>query len=299
MNCPSCKHQLGTVDRKNRYLSPHNNIEYTRFQCPNCEFSFWDPLVADTSIYSDDGYTAYTDYHQGRRPIPPWCRPFLKDPPISKGNLLDIGCGDGAFLLEASKMGFSVHGLDLDLQSVKVAQNKYGLNKVVHQTLEEYTSLYSSGLKEFDVISFFEVLEHQDDPRRFMDMVGSLLKENGYVVGSVPNRKRFLASLDHLISAGDLPPHHFLMFSGTSLNNFLVNSGFKPISIMTCGNTPFIRLNEKVRDLIFSRIMRKVETESLILKVAAVICLPMTIILAMGYLFSPTHLYFVARRYQL
>jgi 2-polyprenyl-3-methyl-5-hydroxy-6-metoxy-1,4-benzoquinol methylase len=41
------------------------------------------------------------------------------------------------------------------------------------------------------VITFFEVLEHQDKPREFLEMVKGLLKEGGYIAGSVPNRERF------------------------------------------------------------------------------------------------------------
>jgi hypothetical protein len=58
-------------------------------------------------------------------------------------------------------------------------------------------------------------------------MVKGLLKEGGYIAGSVPNRERFLREIYWKISHADHPPHHFLRFSRRSLENALKLSGFE------------------------------------------------------------------------
>jgi hypothetical protein len=58
-------------------------------------------------------------------------------------------------------------------------------------------------------------------------MVKGLLKEGGYIAGSVPNRERFLREIYWKISHADNPPHHFLRFSRRSLENALELSGFE------------------------------------------------------------------------
>jgi 2-polyprenyl-3-methyl-5-hydroxy-6-metoxy-1,4-benzoquinol methylase len=61
-------------------------------------------------------------------------------------------------------------------------------------SLEEFYEYAKEKNLKFDVITFFEVLEHQDKLREFLEMVKGLLREGGYIAGSVPNRKWLFAS---------------------------------------------------------------------------------------------------------
>ncbi|MEM5782690.1 MAG: methyltransferase domain-containing protein, partial [Candidatus Aenigmatarchaeota archaeon] len=74
----------------------------------------------------------------------------------------------------------------------------------------------------FDVITFFEVLEHQDRPKEFIETIKSMLKPGGYIVGSVPNRDSWMWRMSgRRIGKGDFPPNHFLRFSKRSFGKFL------------------------------------------------------------------------------
>jgi hypothetical protein len=76
------------------------------------------------------------------------------------------------------------------------------------------------------------VLEHQDKPRDFLEMVKGLLKEGGNIAGSVPNRERLFVEIDGKdYFHWDYPPHHFLRFSKSSLEKALNSAGFKDIEI--------------------------------------------------------------------
>jgi len=147
-----------------------------------------------------------------------------------KGVLLDIGCGDGVFLKEVQTLGFEVWGIDFDKKSVKVAKEKFKLKNVYPMSLEEFVEFANKRGLKFDVITFFEVLEHQDNPVGFMNNVKNLLKPGGYIAGTVPNRDRPLVSLDRkYVNTADFPPHHFLYFNKSSLE-FLFNMfNFKDI----------------------------------------------------------------------
>jgi len=68
-------------------------------------------------------------------------------------------------------------------------------------------------------------------------MVKGLLREGGYIAGSVPNRERLFVEIDHL----DYPPHHFLRFSKSSLEKALNFSGFKDVEVYEL-YLPFIGL---------------------------------------------------------
>jgi SAM-dependent methyltransferase len=84
---------------------------------------------------------------------------------------------------------------------------------------------------KFDVITFFEVLEHQDKPREFLEMVKGLLKEGGYIAGSVPNRESMFIELLRFNHVDDYLPHHFLRFSKPSLEKALNFVRFRDIDI--------------------------------------------------------------------
>jgi len=47
---------------------------------------------------------------------------------LQPGRLLDIGCGDGRFLHQMKSRGWSVVGLDFDVQAARAAKEKYDIN---------------------------------------------------------------------------------------------------------------------------------------------------------------------------
>jgi len=99
-------------------------------------------------------------------------------------------------------------------------------------SLEEFYEYAKKKKLKFDVITFFEVLEHQDKPREFLRMVRELLKEGGYIAGSVPNRERLFAKdVDWKYFHGDYPPHHFLRFSKECLEKVLDLTGFSEADV--------------------------------------------------------------------
>jgi hypothetical protein len=72
-------------------------------------------------------------------------------------------------------------------------------------------------------------------------MVKGLLKEGGYIAGSVPNRERLFEEIGWKYFHGDHPPHHFLRFSKSSLEKALNFSGFKDVEVYKL-DFPFIEL---------------------------------------------------------
>jgi SAM-dependent methyltransferase len=98
-------------------------------------------------------------------------------------------------------------------------------------SLEEFYEYAKEKNLKFDVITFFEVLEHQDKPREFLEMVKGLLKEGGYIAGSVPNRESLFVKIAWKYFHTDYPPHHFLRFSKSSLEKALDFSGFKDVEV--------------------------------------------------------------------
>jgi SAM-dependent methyltransferase len=179
---------------------------------------------------------------------------------------LDVGCGDGRFLRHAKEQGFEVWGIDFDKKSVENVKRNLGIDTVFAMSLEEfYEYAKEKGLK-FDVITFFEVLEHQDKPREFLEMVKGLLKEGGYIAGSVPNRERLFVEMDWKdYFHWDYPPHHFLRFSKSSLEKALNFSGFKDVEVYKL-DFPFIGLFPYLEKKLFGSLDRlKIKLKGMVL----------------------------------
>jgi SAM-dependent methyltransferases len=233
IKCPICYTEVEERSFKETYVSPYNNQEYKRYECPNCDVHWWEPLKIIPEFYECEVFEGYIAFHEGLGTrLGEHHKAFFKHFPSNvRGKLLDVGCGDGRFLKYAKAQGFEVWGIDFDKKSVENVKRNLGIDTVFAMSLEEfYEYAKERGLK-FDVITFFEVLEHQDKPREFLEMVKGLLKEGGYIAGSVPNRECLFAEIDWKYFRTDYPPHHFLRFSKSSLEKALNFSGFKDVEV--------------------------------------------------------------------
>ena len=294
IQCPACDEKINHEEWRQEYVAPFNNQTYKLYRCHYCCLEFWIPLKMVPEFYANEGFTAYSDFHKGIRQFHRWTLPFFDRLPIRDGKLLDVGCGDGAFLSRAKSLGFDTFGIDIDRNSVKVAKEKYNLNNVSVSTLEEFLKSAQDKKLRFDVLSFFEVLEHQDNPRRFLDDVKAFIKPGGYVVGSVPNRSRFLVRLDRIVGDGDFPPHHFLWFSRKVLESFLRDMHFESVYVIRCGNLSLSELLDKLLVLV-GRKLNIPGGKSVSKKIIRLILLPSAIILWFGLWVFPPNLYFQAK----
>jgi SAM-dependent methyltransferase len=108
---------------------------------------------------------------------------------------------------------------------VRFARERYGLEDVHVMRPEEFCR--ANGNEKFDVVTFFEVLEHQQDPRGVLRAATACLKDDGFVALSVPNRNRWQKGTEPL----DYPPNHLTRWSPKALGNFLTRAGFEVVSM--------------------------------------------------------------------
>lgn len=102
-------------------------------------------------------------------------------------------------------------------------------------SLNEFIDFACESDLRFDVITFFDVLEHQDNPKEFIQNVKRLLNKEGYIAGNVPNRERPFIGWERKTIQWDYPPNHFLYLSTTVLKNFLEKEGFSSMQFSPAG----------------------------------------------------------------
>jgi len=129
---------------------------------------------------------------------------------------------------------------------------------------ETYGSLYNNQEHKCYECLNCEVLEHQDKPREFLEMVKGLLKEGGYIAGSVPNIESMFVKIIR-DNHGDYPPHHFLRFSKSSLEKALNFLGFKEVEVYKL-DFPFIELFLYLEKKLFGDLDKlKIKLKSMVL----------------------------------
>ena len=99
-------------------------------------------------------------------------------------SVLDVGCGTGNDLtapLAARLDGVQFTGADSDAASIEFARRDHRLPNLRFEHLDDL------GSTTFDVVIASEVLEHVEEPRRFLDQLHDRLEPSGRVVLTVPN----------------------------------------------------------------------------------------------------------------
>lgn len=137
----------------------------------------------------------------------------LRLPPDA--NILDAGCGTGGNLAMLSRYG-QVHAMELDDRARQMANAK-GVARVLSGRLPDRIPYQKD---QFDLIALLDVLEHVEDDRNTLRVLGSLLKSGGYLLISVP-------AFPSLWSAHDEVHHHKRRYLLDELKNKLENAGLE------------------------------------------------------------------------
>ncbi len=213
--CPVCDSTLGPpVERADGHaLLP----------CLRCDLQIWDPPnSADATWYDNsDHYLAM--------PIVDWLgwyhRWAIDHLPPDTRTLLDIGCADGRFVYAAARRGIDALGIDHSERLVREGNDRYGGSRLHHTSIEELTTLG----RMFDVVTMFEVIEHVVDPLALVKIARPLVRPDGVIIVSTPNRlgsPRADAELDR-------PPHHLTRWSPFALHSALTAGGYVDIHVAT------------------------------------------------------------------
>lgn len=195
---------------------------YTQYGCDACLVQFWWPLKNP----GPEWYRAAGGYGE-RNSDPIWNATSNHKRTLmylegQRGNVLDVGCGIGNFLLAAKNRGWHCAGIDFDPDAVEAAKKVTGISEYEVADVVTYAKRHPD--KKFDLITFFDVLEHVDNHNEFIASIKSLLVPGGHIAMSMPYRKHAL-----WLMKGDVPPRHLTCWDRESLRRFLEVRGFEVI----------------------------------------------------------------------
>ena len=226
--------------------------------CRGCGMLYVSPRLSPEallSIYSQEYFeTYYVGEEEVKRPL---FRKLLArierwQPP---GRILDVGCGIGTFLEEARKRGWKTVGVEPSSHAGRLAHERSG--SPVHEgTLAE--AAFPSG--SFDVICFWDSLEHTPQPVQLLKMARDLLVPNGLLVLKVPNTASPIIKVTFWYSRFKRLDFmhaltHMMYFTPETVRRMVVLSGFAPLEIRKIRDPVRWRFRSPVKGSLFRPFM--------------------------------------------
>jgi SAM-dependent methyltransferase len=157
---------------------------------------------------------------------------------IQKGNkVLDVGCGAAPMSLYFASKGVRVKGIDLSQRAI--AENLKAKEYFKFDNLEfscedfmEYAD-YAT----YDVVMMTEVLEHLPDDKGSLQKINKLLKDDGYLLMSVPSsnaplHKKYVKKYGK--DPFDERVGHLRRYNAVQIFNLLYETGFELVEFKLC-----------------------------------------------------------------
>ncbi|MBL7894970.1 MAG: class I SAM-dependent methyltransferase [Bacteroidia bacterium] len=203
--------------------------------CSACGFKYTNPRPSDDTIgqyYKSEDYVSHTNTKKGLinrlyhavRSYTLKKKLGLIESFVSRGTILDYGCGTGMFLNTCKEAGWKSFGFEPDSDARTIASKK-GLS--VFNTKESLA--LELGSAKFDVITLWHVLEHVTDLDDTLSFFKNHLSNKGTLIIAVPNYTSFDAQHYKEYWAGYDIPRHIYHFNLDSVSKLLSKFGFTHI----------------------------------------------------------------------
>lgn len=227
--CPICQqsrftHHLTCTD----YLV--SKQEFAIQQCEHCSFRFTNPRPEASTLeayYQSSKYVSHNDKSEGvinalyryvRSHTLQQKLRLLNSLHPNKGSLLDVGCGTGLFLDTCKKGGWTIKGIEPDINARSLAESR--INNSIDPTLDSVVD------RQFDVITMWHVLEHVPNLSNTMGKLYDRLKPSGTLLLALPNSNSLDAKhYGRYWAAYDLP-RHLSHFTPTTVKELVNRNGF-------------------------------------------------------------------------
>ncbi len=226
-SCPGCGQTTIEKALTTEDYSVSNKI-FEIWKCTNCTLRFTQNIPDADEIgiyYQSENYISHTDtaegfinqlYHKVRKRTLTKKRKLVQAQTRKKtGNILDVGCGTGAFLNIMRQAGWQITGLEPDEKARRKALELYNLN------LDSSEKLFSLPHKSFDAITMWHVLEHVHDLHGYIKRLRELLRPGGKLFIAVPNYTSYDEKVYEKYWAAYDVPRHLYHFSPASMKSLL------------------------------------------------------------------------------
>lgn len=133
--------------------------------------------------------------------------------------IADVGSGAGSMISILNNFG-EVTAIEPDVELAKYLQNRYDSKiEVINLNFEDFRPV-----QPYNLITFFDVLEHLENDDQILKKINSLLNNKGFFVCTVP-------AYNFLWGSNDEIAHHKRRYTKQDLTKKLEAAGFKIIRV--------------------------------------------------------------------
>jgi len=111
---------------------------------------------------------------------------FAKDMIPQNGFVLEVGCGEGYGTNLLSQHAGKIIGLDVDENTIAHASKKYHSENCIFEVYDGVRIPYNDNT--FDAVISFQVIEHLQNDISYISEICRVLKVNGFLILTTPNR---------------------------------------------------------------------------------------------------------------
>jgi 2-polyprenyl-3-methyl-5-hydroxy-6-metoxy-1,4-benzoquinol methylase len=240
--CPVCEIQSAN------FFTEKNGFDL--YRCGKCGLIFVWPTSGDyTKIYSEDYFSGaknslgYADYEGDKEMMAGAFSAYLEKMEKvfpKKGKLLDVGAATGHFVELAKEKGWDASGIEISQYAAEIGGKK-GL-KIITGKFE--THHFSENY--FDIVTFWDVLEHFEKPELVVRQARKILKSGGILALNTPDSSSLAAKFFGRHWHALVPPNHLHIFSRKNMVRLLAKNGFEVIETARVGKNFSLRFVLKV-----------------------------------------------------
>ena len=230
-NCPVCKGQNYTpyLNCKDYTVSQK---EFTIVSCESCNLKFTNPIPEISDLgeyYKSEDYISHSNTKKGLvsrlyhlvRNYTLKKKLALVSSNVSRGTIMDYGCGTGMFLDICQEAGWRAFGMEPDSGARKIAKD---MKLKVYKDKAELEASHRE--EKIDAITLWHVLEHVTDLDNTLSYFKTKLSKDGVLIIAVPNYTSYDANHYKEFWAAYDVPRHLYHFEVNSLSNLLGSYGF-------------------------------------------------------------------------
>ena len=118
-------------------------------------------------------------------------------PPNADIRVLDLASGTGAWIRRLLDCGYR------DIDATEISIKDFAISEISPKQVDLNTDYARTFSQQYDVITVIEIIEHLDDPRRFLRNLAALLAPQGTALLTTPNVTGLPGRI-HFMRHGDL-----------------------------------------------------------------------------------------------
>lgn len=232
-HCPVCKNTSiqSAFSAKDHTVS---KLMFVVYKCNDCEALFTQDIPSQDAIaayYASENYISHSDTQKGfinklyhlirKRTLNSKKKLISSETGMKSGNILDVGCGTGAFLNTMQQADWKATGLEPDEATRLKAKLLH------HIEVLPSNEIYKLPAVTYDAITLWHVLEHVHELHEYTEQLKNILKVSGKLFIAVPNYTSYDSKFYKENWAAYDVPRHLYHFSPKSMNILMEMHGLK------------------------------------------------------------------------